>query len=145
MLWIILVCLIVIGVITNNFTPLKVFGKVVAWFFAILLLLSVAAIFIVPLVFGMLADRADERNRKDREAYWEKVKQTPLVQWACDSDGYQLYMGERPLYVYQCSTGKLVAEKSGQYYTCEDYKQVNHWKHCGHSAPKSSKYDYLRN
>ena len=31
MLWIILICLIIVGVITNNYTPLKVFGKIMAW------------------------------------------------------------------------------------------------------------------
>ena len=47
MLWIILITLIIVGVITNNFTPLKVFGKIMAWFFGILLVICL--IFIIVL------------------------------------------------------------------------------------------------
>ena len=93
MLWIILIVLIVGGLCTNNFTPLKVFGKIVAWFFGIILAICLAAIIILKIL--------DANNKKEQEAYWEKVKQTPLIQWACDSDGYQLYLGERPEYIKQ--------------------------------------------
>lgn len=137
MLWIILICLIIVGVVTNNFTPLKVFGKIVAWFFGIIL----AICFIVFLIIRInVAD-----NKKQEKAYWEKVKQTPLIKWACDSDGYQLYLGERPEYVYQCSTGKLIATLSYDGYTCKpSYKTVNHWKHCEHTnEAKKSKYNHL--
>ena len=97
MLWIILITLIIVGVITNNFTPLKLFGKIMAWFFGILLALYL----IVILILVILAKNEDAKNKKQEEAYWEQVKQTPLIQWACDADGYQLYLGERPEYVYQ--------------------------------------------
>ena len=137
MLWIILICLIIAGFITKNFTPLKIFGKIMAWFFGVLL-----AIFIVIAITIRISD-AD--NKKQQEAYWEKVKQTPLIQWACDSDGYQLYLGERPEYVYQCSTGKLIADKSYNGYICkQSYKIVNHWKFCEHANQiKSSNYNHL--
>ena len=137
MLWTILICLIIVGVITNNFTPLKVFGKIMAWFFGILFVLCLIVVLIIRI------NIADEK--KQEEAYWEKVKQTPLIQWACDSDGYQLYLGERPKYVYQCSTGKLIASLSYDGYTCKpSYKTVNHWKHCEHTnQAKNSKYNYL--
>lgn len=138
MLWIILITLIIVGVITNNFTPLKVFGKIVAWFFGIILVIC----FILPLIFGVLAE---SKNKKEQEAYWDQVKKTPLVQWACDADGYQLYLGERPEYVYQCSTGKLIAELSFDGYACKhSYKKVNHWKFCEHKANlRNSKYNNL--
>ena len=89
-----------------------------------------------------------ENNKKEQEAYWEKVKQTPLIQWACDVDGYQLYLGERPTYVYQCSTGELIAQNliGASYYSCQQkpYKRVNHWKFCKHKANLSnSKYNNL--
>ena len=137
MLWIILIVLIIVGACTNNYTPLKVFGKIVAWFFGIILAILLAAI-IIPKIL-------DTNNKKEQEAYWEKVKQTPLIQWACDSDGYQLYLGERPEYVYQCSTGKLIADLSLNGYTCyPSYKTVNHWKYCEHKANLSnSKYNNL--
>lgn len=137
MLWIILIILIIAGVITNNFTPLKVFGKIMAWFFGILFVLSLIVVLIARI------NIADEK--KQEEAYWEKVKQTPLIQWACDSDGYQLYLGERPEYVYQCSTGKLIASLSYDGYRCEQsFKKVNHWKYCEHTnQAKNSKYNHL--
>lgn len=137
MLWIILIILIIAGIITNNFTPLKVFGKIMAWFFGILLVLFLIAVIAIRI--------KDADNKKQQEAYWEKVKQTPLIQWACDSDGYQLYLGERPEYVYQCSTGKLIASLSYDGYTCKpSYKTVNHWKYCEHTnQAKNSKYNHL--
>lgn len=137
MLWIILIILIIAGVITNNYTPLKVFGKIMAWFFGILLVLFLLA------AIAIRIKEAD--NKKQQEAYWEKVKQTPLIQWACDSDGYQLYLGERPEYVYQCSTGKLIASLSYDGYRCEQsFKKVNHWKYCEHTnQAKNSKYNHL--
>ena len=137
MLWIILICLIIVGVITNNYTPLKVFGKIMAWFFGILLALC--------LIFFIVLRINAANEEKKQEAYWEEVKKTPLIQWACDSDGYQLYLGERPEYVYQCSTGKLIAHLSYDGYKCEpSYKTVNHWKHCEHTnEAKKSKYNHL--
>ncbi|MBQ7081296.1 MAG: hypothetical protein IJM92_16875 [Fibrobacter sp.] len=137
MLWIILIILIIAGVITNNYTPLKVFGKIMAWFFGILLVLFLIA------AIAIRIKEAD--NKKQQEAYWEKVKQTPLIQWACDSDGYQLYLGVRPEYVYQCSTGKLIASLSYDGYRCEQsLKKVNHWKYCEHTnQAKNSKYNHL--
>ena len=137
MLWIILIILIIAGIITNNYTPLKVFGKIMAWFFGILLVLFLIAVIAIRI--------KDADNKKQQEAYWEKVKQTPLIQWACDSDGYQLYLGERPEYVYQCSTGKLIASLSYDGYTCKpSYKTVNHWKYCEHTnQAKNSKYNHL--
>ena len=137
MLWIILIILIIAGVITNNFTPLKVFGKIMAWFFGILLVICL--IFIIVLRINVA------NEEKEQEAYWEQVKKTPLIQWACDADGYQLYLGERPEYVYQCSTGKLIASLSLDGYTCKpSYKTVNHWKHCEHTnQAKNSKYNHL--
>ena len=137
MLWIILIILIIAGVITNNYTPLKVFGKIMAWFFGILLVLFLIAAIAIRI--------KDADNKKQQEAYWEKVKQTPLIQWACDSDGYQLYLGERPEYVYQCSTGKLIASLSYDGYRCEkSFKKVNHWKYCEHTnQAKNSKYNHL--
>ena len=137
MLWTILIVLIIVGACTNNYTPLKVFGKIMAWFFVIILVLCLVSI-IIPKIL-------DANNKKEQEAYLEKVKQTPLIQWACDSDGYQLYLGERPEYVYQCSTGKLIAYSSYDGYTCkQSYKTVNHWKFCEHKANISnSKYNNL--
>ena len=137
MLWIILITLIIAGIITNNYTPLKVFGKIVAWFFGILFVLCLIVVLIARI------NIADEK--KQEEAYWEKVKQTPLIQWACDADGYQLYLGERPEYVYQCSTGKLIATLHHDGYTCKpSYKTVNHWKYCEHTnQAKNSKYNHL--
>jgi len=137
MLWIILIILIIAGIITNNFTPLKVFGKIMVWFFGILFVLSLIVVLIARI------NIADEK--KQEEAYWEKVKQTPLIQWACDSDGYQLHLGERPEYVYQCSTGKLIASLSYDGYRCKpSYKTVNHWKYCEHTnQAKNSKYNHL--
>lgn len=134
MLWIILIVLIIAGVCTNNFTPLKVFGKIMAWFFGIILALAIIAGLTVPLLFGALA-----------ESKKKQVKKTPLVQWACDANGYQLHLGERPEYVYQCSTGKLIAELSYDGYTCyQSGKTVNHWKFCEHKANLSnSKYNHL--
>lgn len=137
MLWIILITLIIVGVITNNFTPLKVFGKIMAWFFGILL--------VICLIFIIVLRTNAANEEKEQEAYWEQVKKTPLIQWACDADGYQLYLGERPEYVYQCSTGKLIASLSLDGYTCKpSYKTVNHWKHCEHTnQAKKSKYNHL--
>ena len=137
MLWIILITLIIVGVITNNFTPLKVFGKIMAWFFGILL--------VICLIFIIVLRINAANEEKEQEAYWEQVKKTPLIQWACDADGYQLYLGERPEYVYQCSTGKLIASLSLDGYTCKpSYKTVNHWKHCEHTnQAKKSKYNHL--
>jgi len=145
MLWIILITLIIAGVITNNYTPLKVFGKIMAWFFGIILSICLIGALIAVIVPKILA----ANDKKEQEAYWEKVKQTPLIQWACDSDGYQLYLGERPEYVYQCSTGELIAERTtmigDSYYTCKrKYKRVNHWKFCEHKANlRNSKYNNL--
>ncbi|WP_290764301.1 hypothetical protein [Fibrobacter sp. UBA4297] len=137
MLWIILISLIIVGVITNNYTPLKVFGKIMALIFGIVLVLC--------LIIFWIATIAEANKKKQEEAYWEKVKQTPLIQWACDSDGYQLYLGERPEYVYQCSTGKLIATLYSDGYTCKpSYKTVNHWKYCEHTnQAKNSKYNHL--
>jgi len=137
MLWIILISLIIVGVITNNYTPLKVFGKIMALIFGIVLVLC--------LIIFLIATIAEANKKKQEEAYWEKVKQTPLIQWACDSDGYQLYLGERPEYVYQCSTGKLIATLYSDGYTCKpSYKTVNHWKYCEHTnQAKNSKYNHL--
>lgn len=108
-----------------------------AWFFGILFVLSLIVVLIARI------NIADEK--KQEEAYWEKVKQTPLIQWACDADGYQLYLGERPEYVYQCSTGKLIASLSYDGYRCKpSYKTVNHWKYCEHTnQAKNSKYNHL--
>lgn len=144
MLWIILIVLIIVGACTNNFTPLKVFGKIMAWFFGIILAISLIVALIVPLMFGALA----ESKKKEQEVYWERVKQTPLIQWACDADGYQLHLGERPIHVYHCSTGELIATRMivESYYTCQQkrYKRVNHWKFCKHKADLSnSKYNNL--
>lgn len=138
MLWIILIVLIVVGICTNNFTPLKVFGKIMAWFFGIIFVICLIAMVIIPKI-------EYENNKKEQKAYWEKVKQTPLIQWACDANGYQLYLGERPSYVYQCSTGKLIAFASFNGYTCEQsFKIVNHWKYCEHKVDLSnSKYSNL--
>lgn len=137
MLWTILIVLIIVGACTNNYTPLKVFGKIMAWFFGIILVLCLVSI-IIPKIL-------DANNKKEQEAYLEKVKQTPLIQWACDSDGYQLYLGEHPEYIYQCSTGKLIAYSSYDGYTCkQSYKIVNHWKFCEHKVNISnSKYNNL--
>ena len=135
MLWIILIVLIIVGVCTNNYTPLKVFGKIVAWFFGIILAICLAAI--IPKIL-------DANARKEQEAYLEKVKQTPLIQWACDTDGYQLYLGEHPEYVYQCSTGKLIADLSLNGYICyPSYKTVNHWKFCKPNTVPKTNYDNL--
>lgn len=144
MLWIILIVLIIVGACTNNFTPLKVFGKIVAWFFGIML----AICLIVPLIGAIIIKISDANNKKEQDAYWESVYKTPLIQWACDSYGRQLHLGERPNYVYQCSTGKLIAENliGDSYYTCQQksYKRVNHWKFCEHKANLSnSKYNNL--
>jgi len=141
MLWIILIVLIIVGVCTNNFTPLKVFGKIVAWFFGIVL----ALFLIVFLILTIVEKSNDAENKKQQEAYWEQVKKTPLVQWACDANGYRLYLGERPEYVYQCSTGKLIAHLSVDGYNCyPSYKTVNHWKFCEHKANlRNSKYNNL--
>ena len=136
MLWTILIVLIIVGACTNNYTPLKVFGKIVAWLFGIILAILLAAI-IIPKIL-------DANNKKEQEAYLEKVKQTPLIQWACDSDGYQLYLGERPEYVYQCSTGKLIADLSYNGYICHSsYKKVNHWKFCKSNTVPKTNYDNL--
>jgi hypothetical protein len=137
MLWIILITLIIVGVITNNFTPLKVFGKIMAWFFGILL--------VICLIFIIVLRINAANEEKEQEAYWEQVKKTPLIQWACDADGYQLYLGERPEYVYQCSTGKLIASLHSDGYKCEHpYKTVNHWKYFKHTnQAKNSKYNHL--
>jgi len=132
MLWIILICLIIAGIIINNFTSLKVFGKIVAWFFGIVLVLCLIVFLIIAI--------AEANDKKEQEAYWEKVKQTPLIEWACDSDGIQLHLGERPRFVYQCSTGKPIATLYSDGYTCiPSYKTVNHWKHCEHTN-QTSKY-----
>lgn len=146
MLWIILIVLIVVGICTNNFTPLKVFGKIMAWFFGIIFVICLIAMVIIPKI-------EYENNKKEQKTYWEKVEQTPLIQWACDSYGRQLHSGERPKYVYQCSTGKLIAENlfgdnliSDRYYTCQQkpYNRVNHWKFCEHKANlNNSKYSNL--
>lgn len=146
MLWIILIVLIVVGVCTNNFTPLKVFGKIIAWFFGIIFVICLIAMVIIPKI-------EYENNKKEQKTYWEKVEQTPLIQWACNSYGRQLHLGERPKYVYQCSTGKLIAENligysyySDSYYSCQQkpYKRVNHWKYCEHKANlNNSKYSNL--
>ena len=141
MLWIILITLIIAGFITNNFTPLKVFGKIMMWFFGIMLGLCL----VIVLGAAIIARFDEADNKKQQKAYWEHVKQTPLIQWACDSDGYQLYLAERPPYVYQCSTGKLIAYKSYNGYTCESsYKTVNHWKFCKpNTVIKNSNYEHL--
>lgn len=143
MLWIILIVLIIVGVCTNNFTPLKVFGKIMAWFFGIILVICLIAVLI-----AVIAPKIEyENNKKEQEAYWEKIKQTPLIQWACDAYGHQLYLGERPEYVYQCSTGELIASTiiGDGYYTCQQkpYKRVNHWKFCKSSATRNTKYEHL--
>ena len=144
MLWIILIVLIVLGVVTNNFTPLKVFGKIVAWVFGVAFVIC-----LIVCLLSAIDNRIEESdNKKALEAYWEKVKQTPLIQWACDSYGRQLHLGERPKYVYQCSTGKLMAEKiiiGDSYYTCQQkpYKRVNHWKFCKTGATGNTKYEHL--
>ncbi len=141
MLWIILIVLIIVGACINNFTPLKVFGKIVAWFFGIMLVICLIAALIAVIVPKI----EYENNKKEQDAYWERVKQTPLIQWACDADGYQLYLGERPEYVYQCSTGKLIATLHHDGYMCKpSYKTVNHWKFCEHEVDLSnSKYTNL--
>ena len=137
MLWIILIVLIVVGICTNNFTPLKVFGKIMAWFFGIIL-----AICLIAVLIAVIVPKIEyKNNKKEQEAYWE----TPLIQWACDSYGRQLHLGERPEYVYQCSTGKLIAYRSYDGYRCEQpYERVNHWKFCKHKANlNNSKYSNL--
>ena len=138
MLWIILIVLIIAGVYTNNFTPLKVFGKIIAWFFGIIFVICLIAMVIIPKI-------EYENNKKEQKAYWERVKQTPLIQWACDANGYQLYLGERPANVYQCSTGNLIASASYSGYVCySSFKIVNHWKYCEHKIDLSnSKYRNL--
>ena len=141
MLWIILIVLIVVGICTNNFTPLKVFGKIMAWFFGIIFVICLIAMVIIPKI-------EYENNKKEQKTYWEKVEQTPLIQWACNSYGRQLHLGERPKYVYQCSTGKLIAENliGDSYYRCQQkpYNRVNHWKFCKHKVNLSnSKYRNL--
>ena len=141
MLWIILIVLIVVGVCTNNFTPLKVFGKIMAWFFGIIFVICLIAMVIIPKI-------EYENNKKEQKTYWEKVEQTPLIQWACNSYGRQLHSGEWPKYVYQCSTGELIAvnlfaDSHDSYYSCQQkpYKRVNHWKFCKHKVNLSnSKY-----
>ena len=66
-----------------------------------------------------------------------------------ESDGYQLYLAERPRYVYQCSTGKLIAHTltglGQEPYWCENpHKQVNHWKFCKpNTVIKNSNYEHL--
>ena len=97
------------------------------------------------IVAGAIASLSGCDKKKEQEAYWEKVKQTPLIQWACDSDGYQLYLAERPEYVYQCSNKKIIASLHSDGYKCEHpYKTVNHWKHCEHTnQAKKSKYNHL--
>ena len=144
MLWIILIVLIAVGICTNNFTPLKVFGKIMAWFFGI--------IFVICLIVVIITKIEYENNKKEQktywESYWESVYKTPLIQWACDSYGRQLHSGERPKYVYQCSTGELIAENliGDSYYMCQQkpYKRVNHWKFCKHKVNLSnSKYRNL--
>jgi hypothetical protein len=143
MLWIILIVLIIVGVCTNNFTPLKVFGKIMAWFFGIIFAICLAACLAAIIIPKILA----ANDKKEQEAYWERDKQTPLIQWACDSYGRQLHLGERPNYVYQCSTGKLMAENiiGNSYYTCQQkpYKRVNHWKFCKTGATRNTKYEHL--
>ena len=74
MLWIILICLIIVGVITNNFTPLKVFGKIVAWFFGIVLALCL----IFFLILTIVAKSNEAENKKQQEAYWEQVKKNTV-------------------------------------------------------------------
>ena len=145
MLWIILIILIVVGICTNNFTPLKVFGKIMTWFFGIILAICLIAVVIQKIEY--------ENDKKEQKAYWESVYKTPLIQWACNSYGRQLHLGERPKYVYQCSTGKLIAENLighdhfiDSYYTCQQkpYKRVNHWKFCEHKVNlNNSKYRNL--
>lgn len=143
MLWIILITLIVAGVCTNNFTPLKVFGKIMAWFFGIILGLCL----FVTIWFAFIEMHDDRNNKKQQEVDWEHVKQTPLIHWACDTDGRQLYLAERPEYVYQCSTGKLIATSlsSKEPYWCEKpFKQVNHWRFCKPNIIiKNSNYSHL--
>lgn len=140
MLWTILIVLIIVGACTNNYTPLKVFGKIVAWFFGIILTICL----IGTLIIAITSKIEDANNKKESEAYLEKVKQTPLIQWACDSDGYQLYLGEHPEYVYQCSTGKLIADLSYNGYICHpSYKKVNHWKFCKSNTVPKTNYDNL--
>jgi uncharacterized membrane protein len=146
MLWIILIVLIFVGACTINFTELKLFGKIVTFMFGI----TFAFCLLIYLIVA-LTSRIDEANNKkqQQEEYWKKVKQTPLIQWACNSDGYKLHLAERPQYVYQCSTGKLIAHSltglGEEPYWCESsHKQVNHWKFCEHKANLSnSKYNNL--
>lgn len=148
MLWIILIVLIIAGICTNNFTPLKVFGKIMAWFFGIIL-----AICLMIALISIIGPKIEyKNNKKEQNTYWETVMKTPLIHWACDSYGRQLHLGERPKYVYQCSTGELLAENligdsySDSYYTCmqKPHKQVNHWKFCKHKVNLSnSKYRNL--
>ena len=142
MLWIILIVLIIAGVCTNNFTPLKVFGKIMAWFFGIIL-----AICLIGAINIKISDANNKKKQKEYvEGYWERVYQTPLVQWACDSYGRQLHLGEYPANVYQCSTGELIAQKIADSYYCQQKprKTVNHWKFCKHKANLSnSKYRNL--
>lgn len=57
----------------NNYTPLKVFGKIVAWFFGIILAISLIAALIVPMLFGAIAKN---NMKEEQEAYLEQVKQT---------------------------------------------------------------------
>ena len=147
MLWIILIVLIIVGVCINNFTPLKVFGKIIAWFFGIILAISLMSLLIVSLIAGK-SPFEYKNNKKEQNSYLEHIMKTPLVQWACDSYGRQLHLGERPIYVYQCSTGELIAQNliGASYYSCQQkpYKRVNHWKFCKHKANLSnSKYNNL--
>lgn len=60
MLWTILIVLIIVGACTNNYTPLKVFGKIMAWFFGIILVLCLVSI-IIPKIL-------DANNKKESEA-----------------------------------------------------------------------------
>lgn len=149
MLWIIVIILIIVGVCINNFTPLKVFGKIIVWFFGIILGISLVSLLIPSLIAGK-SPFEYKNNKKEQNSYLEHVMKTPLVQWACDSYGRQLHLGERPTYVYQCSTGELIAQGSPgievSYYTCmqKPRKTVNHWKFCKHKANLSnSKYNNL--
>lgn len=138
MLWLILIVLIIAGIITNNFTPLKIFGKIVACFFGIIFVICLIALIVIRV------NAAD--SKKAEEAYWEQVKKTPLIDWACDVNGYQLYLGERPTNVFHCSTGKQIAHSSGDGYWCDKpFEKVNHWQYCKPNVnTKRSKFNYLR-
>lgn len=135
MLLIILIIVMFYGFCTDNYTPLKTFGKIVAWIYGIIFVIC-----LIILIITIINDAAAEN------AYREQVKKTPLIEWACDVNGYKLHLVERPSNVYQCSTGKEIAHDSDDGYRCNELDiKVNHWQYCKPKVnTKRSKFNYLR-